>query len=381
MVFLLVGIGMILGAAALMAVMAVDTWQWDLVPLGGFLFLMGLLFVLVALQNMNRSYTAFLVFDNRTENLTYHTGDPSRGIVFPYGEIRGFNGYLRYESSSSSSGPSRRVPVFTLFAQKADGSLFWITNPGSRERLREMGERLARFTGHSFDGTAADAGSIPARREYVYRKGALAASLGSWVESSADVQGRSFRLKKRTSASEIVTLFIVCFFMLGLAVGVPIGVGADNPWMLLAMLPVMIVPVGIVALIIFFQLRDYRLVLGRTAIELRLRYRFAPLDRVMGNVVKIPADRLRSVRVSRYEMGYIGLGLGYDASYPINKLSGFLANLLSIRNPLPIGESDTREIAVWQIEPWNPPGKGVTWNDLLAIEREIEEFYGLEKDS
>jgi hypothetical protein len=325
-----------------------------------FLLLMGLIMVLSARSNRRRQYRITTVIDPDSRTIAFDKAGPEPPLVIPLSRIDRV--LLSRERRRLQGGKhSSYATVYPVYLLAGDGAVLWLDTfhclSETREQMRMLLEAVPL--------ACSDEAGLGFHRDPVSAPGSAAEGelppLGKSVSVTEDGSATRIRVLRRIAPDGWVLLGLIAV-LFGV---VPAVAGAPPTFTL--------VSVAIIAFILFLFLRRYEVQLTASGLEARVAF---PRR---GARWQVPADKLRSVRLDRYEGGVFRLRIGVakDASppQPVRLLFNLDANVA----PPPSSERPGEEaLALWETAPSARPEEGPGYVDLAHLERLIQSRYGLE---
>lgn len=382
--FAVIGGLIMAGAVTLLVFIFLGTVDRGLIPLGSVMILFGLLFLLAGINNLSRQFSYYVRIDKFNKRLQFYRNKPSRGFSFPLGEIDRIllNKEVRTSYSDSSGGTSRarKYNVYLIYIVKIDGAAFWLDTFNTPKELEEKAAMLLSEVEVSCEDKTGCGLSRKMENPYGRESRDRFKTSDGVVFTDNKDGSREISLRRKVTANGVITLFLIFFFMGGLA-GVAIFKIMQAGWiMAFIAAPVALVPIGIILLIIFIMQKRYRLILHPGSLTARIEFKASFLNKRMGKEVDIPADRLRSVRLNRYDGGGFRLQLGMDQDYPVAGSTSLLFSTASIGAlGIPGLDDGEKVLPLWEMTPNTLDSEGASFTDLAALEQILQDYYKLER--
>ena len=295
---------------------------------------------------------------------------------------------LQKVMKSSSGSNSRPYPTYQIFLVKRDGAFFWLDTFTNKEKFVDAVTLLASYTGLGVkDGTGLVA-EVDRQREYTDRFGDSSSYEPSrYVEMTPGGDGTRITIQEKRTLYDrlmmvlVFTLFLSAPFVI-LSQFFSTTIDDAGSWIFLVFVgPFCLIFLSIVVLIFITTSKVYEI--RQVGYELRvlLRFRLAPLTKLLGRELAIPRSAIKAIRVNRLDEGHFWLSVATDGSVPTGA-GGFLLGLGAFRKP---GQSmsspwgDRSVISLWEVPGWTKTGAGIA--DLLHIEATLQRDLGIDESN
>lgn len=377
--FTSIGVVFLLGAGAAAYFAVTGTLHSDFFILAGFFGLFGILLITASHANGKRMYSASVTIDGDTQRVIYRHNRVRDSLEIGFGEVTKAHAYSRREQSQMTTDQttSRMITVWPVQLELTDGSTFWLATVDTRDEATDLVKRIADAIGVPgiVEETTVSRGDPARMGEYRQGKAQVTADRSHYLVESGEEGSVSYTVNRTFTVGDIATLVIIAIFMTTVAAAASGLLSGDgfSPFGIVGGL----VPLGIIAFILFLLFRRYRIVLfpDRLVVELHLR----PGYSAPSKTIEIPSSALRAVRMNRLEQGVFRLSVSVDRDFEIPVVTVFLANLGAFGRNKHSEADSTRSIGLWEIPPQGAAPFGADFRDLRYLERRIEGFYGLEK--
>lgn len=368
------------GAATLLVFLFLGMVDIELLPLGAIMFPFGLLFFMAGLNNRSRQFSYYVHVDAFHKRLDFYRDKPGKGYSFPFSDIDRIllNTEIRRTQGggSTDSSRSRSYNVYVLYLIKKDGAAFWLDTFGSVEEMHKKARLLLDAlpvscedrTGSGYTRNIMNPFKSAGREMFPLSRG---------VDISEKPDGGTeILLRKRITPSGWLTLFLIFFFMGGLAGVLVYNLVRSNVIFAVVFSPLILVPVGLILFMVFLMQKRYRLILKPDSLIAKIEFKTSILNKKLGREVRIPSGELRSVRLSRFDGGGFRLQLGLSKDVTIPGSTALLFSAASFGAAgIPGIEEEETVLPLWEMAPDTMDSEGASFADLAAIEQHIQEYY------
>jgi len=328
-------------------------------------------------KRMNFGIT--IVLDLDREELRFYKSRPELAYTVPFSHAT--HVVLRKVHQASSGESTRPSVRYELSLRLQDGARLWLLSRSQSSAFAEAVEELHGLLGLRIVDESGLGLHRDATRTYSEpSESPMPVSPSRFLRVESTERGEVLSLVTREPLAQRAIPFLVCaiFVTIPVMIGVQALVAAFSDPSILAWLFAGVVGIfvmffiSLALLLLLTMLRDYRIHIEETSLQVELRFRMERLQHRLGKKVQIPRAQVRGVRVHVEHGGEFSLALVIDGELSFHEPSRFFRLGVFARH----GDGGD-EIPLWTIPSAAKEGFGPTFRDIVYLEHLLQQRLSL----